>query len=551
VILGFARSQRYEPGTNLEGEQAEDAWLFLLPRLELRRVVLAGRPSPGTRSALLALGAELVEPARDGVVAALERPTDLLYVGADWIPHVARDPEAVAALDHLLAASGIVYLEPSSAPTAELGAALNISRTVELGSTREQLESEVEVTDVRAAWLVPRAHGQPSAPRRLIGRALRRATVGLRHPSTIEAADSLIGVTSVRRGTPRGTPDRGVLLRRDRDSPTLLPEYVRAVAHSCGHQLEDATWALASPRGYRSQKVVFHLLERREIVKVTQDTRFNPRLGNEYAALRALESRPLPDPAIAPKPLFCGQHAGLLVVGESRLEGVPFRRRSTGSASCPVARATVDTLIDLATVGGPGSGHEAAAALAALLEQYRHIHQPSSAHVRFLEGQIGRIAEAGNDFACAFSHGDPTTLNILVANDEAIRLVDWENAEPEGLPLWDLLHFVHAFAAWSTRLAGRRWTPAVAEATLFRPSPFRELLAGAIARYRAVRRLESELVPPLVFTFWIARALREATRRPPAAVADEHCARLLDRLVTAGETPELVALAHGRVPALI
>jgi hypothetical protein len=550
VILGFARSQRYEPGTNIEGEQAEDAWLFLLPSLELRRVVLAGRPSPGTRSALLSLGAELVEPARDGVVAALERPTDLLYVGTDRIPHLTRDPEAVAALDRLLAASGSVYLEPSKTATAELGAALDITRTVEVGSSREHLAPDVDSATVRAAWLVPRAPGRPSTRTRLLGRAFRRATVRLRHRSTIEHAGGLVGVTSVRRGAPRATHDRGALLRCDRESPNLLPEYVRAVARACGHQLDDATWALAPPRGYRSQKVVFHLLERAEIVKVTQDPSFNPRLGNEYAALRALETRPLPDPAVAPRALFCGHHAGLLVVGESRLEGVPFRERSSGSAACPVARAALDTLIDLAGVGGTGSGPEAADALAALLEQYRLVHQPSAAHLRFLEEQIERIAEAGTDFACAFSHGDPTTLNILVANEERIGLVDWENAEPDGMPIWDLLHFVHAYAAWSTRLAGRRWTPAVAHDTLFRPSPFHGLLAGVIARYRAVRRLDTELVLPLVFTFWIARALREATRRPPAAVADEHCARLLDRLVTAGETPELVALAHGRAPAL-
>jgi hypothetical protein len=549
VILEFARSQRYEPGTNLEGEQAEDAWLFLLPSLELRRIVLAGPPSPGTRSAFLALGAELVEPARDRVAAALERPTDLLYVKADWIPRLARDPDAVAALDGLLAAAGAVYLEPSSA-TAELGTALNISRTVELGSTRDAPRSVGEWSDARAAWLVPSAPGPPPPLWRLLGRVVRRVTVRVRHRSRIEPAGRLVGVTSARRGPPRATSDRGALLRCDPASPDLLPEYVRTVAHACGHELEDATWALAPPRGYRSQKVVFHLVERAEIVKVTQDPRFNPRLGNEYAALRALETRPLPDRAIAPKPLFCGHHAGLLVVGESRLEGVPFRGRSNGSATCPIARAALDTLIELASVGGPGSGHDAADALAVLLEQYRLVHEPPSAHIRLLAEQIGRIAEAGSDFACAFSHGDPTTLNILVARNDRIGLVDWENAEPEGMPLWDLLHFVHAYAAWSTRLAGRRWTPAVAQASLFGSSPYSELLASAIARYRATSGLPSELVPPLVFTFWIARALREATRRPRAAAADEHCARLLDRLVRAGETPELVALARGHAPAL-
>jgi Phosphotransferase enzyme family len=544
-MLTFARRQSYEPGSNLEGEQAENVWLFLLPSIELRRVVAVGSPSSGTRISWNALGARVSEATAAELPAVLADGCDLVWIGSPKLSAVAADPAALGALDRFLRAGGSVYVEPSRRAArlvARFAESLAVTTSVELAEARTQQASSSGALHGRAAWFVPRSRVLRSPivrrVRRILGRLFSR-------PSPASTGGGLIGVDRVREGVSDAASDRGLLVR-GKSAGTQLPEYIRTVARQNGYELDDTRWSIALQRGYRSQKVVFHVPDAGAIVKVTQDARFNHRLQNEYEALRILQQQGLADPSLAPRALFSGSHGRVLVVGESRLAGVPFRDRSDGSPSCRVARAVVDALTVLASAGtGPGGGRHAAEALMALLERHNEIHRPPADHVRFLEDQIGRLVEARDDLHPVFLHGDLTTLNIIVDGDR-IGLVDWENAEPAGLPLWDLLHFVGAYAAWGAQRSGRRWTPRVAQAALLEPSPFHTMLGDAVARYRIATGLPAELIPPLVFTWWMMVALREATRRRPDRVNGGLYARLLARAVAAGETPALRRLAAAR-----
>ena len=58
-MLDFTRASSYEPGTNLRGEQADTTWLFILPSLELERVLCVGSPSAGTLATLTPLAGEV------------------------------------------------------------------------------------------------------------------------------------------------------------------------------------------------------------------------------------------------------------------------------------------------------------------------------------------------------------------------------------------------------------------------------------------------------------------------------------------------------------
>ncbi|CAN5148102.1 hypothetical protein BH20ACT13_BH20ACT13_10660 [soil metagenome] len=543
MILGVARSRSYEPGLNLEGDQEAGAWLFLLPSLELRRVVVIGPVPRGTRVALSALGANVEEVALRSPASALEDRADLVYVAADQAPRLRGDQEALAALVGQIDAGCSVYISAAGRrgrPVLELIRALCISTAVQVreGSFEPTVVTEcVEPT----AWLIPTV--APPTSRRairvlhLVGRRLRRA----RTPGS--ATDGLLTVSSIVRAPVEPRAEDGVLIHAGRSTPALLPPYLSSVALRAGHDLEGATWMLAPPRGYRSQKVVFHLPERGEIVKITQDPAFNRSLQAEYDALVALDAWARSHPGVAPRALFSGEHAGLLVVGESRLEGVPFRSSSDGKLTCPKAQATLDTLLELACAESrecPAS--EAADALAALVEAYARLYGPTSAQVRALERQVDLVAGCGPSFVTAFSHGDPTTHNVIVHPTGGIGLVDWENAEPLGMPLWDLVRFLNAYGSWSAALAGKRWTVSLACASLFEASPLHALLGRSIARYRARSGLPAELVPPLVLTCLVADALRQATRLPPGATSRGAAARLLARLTANGGHPGLQGL---------
>jgi hypothetical protein len=543
MILAFARRQSYEPGTNIAGEQAENVWLFLLPHLGLQHVVFVGTPAAGTRIACEALGASLSDATPSDLIEVASGGCDLVWISAARLPDVVADSSAIAALDRVLHAGGSVYAEPSrktARVAAALARALHIAASFEFASTPASAVSTSRALGGRAVWLIPRSH----PPRRTLGLRVARVLRGLAsHPIQPPTSADLIGLGKVREGVPEVSHDQGLLVPTH-TSAAQAPDYIRTAARQHGYDLDETPWSVSLQRGYRSQKVVFHLPERAEIVKVTQDPRFNHRLENEYEALRILESGGLADPSIVPRALFRARHGRLLVVGETRLEGVPFRERSNGSPSCPFARAVLDALTELASVGvgAAGGGREASEALAELLGQHEKIHGPPASHVRFLEYQLGRLARAADDVRPVFLHGDPTTLNVLVADDQ-IGLVDWENAEPAGLPLWDVLHFVSAYAAWGAQRAGRRWTPGVARATLLEPSPFHSMLVDAVGRYRATVGVPAEAVVPLVFTWWMVLALREATRRRPDQLDGGFYCRLLASAVEAGETPGLRRLA--------
>jgi hypothetical protein len=72
-------------------------------------------------------------------------------------------------------------------------------------------------------------------------------------------------------------------------------------------------------------------------------------------------------------------------------------------------------------------------------------------HIAALE-QLAAAA-AGHRVKLVAAHNDLTTANVLVEGGSSLAVVDWESAEPEGLPLADLLYAVadaqaaaHSFA---------------------------------------------------------------------------------------------------------
>lgn len=542
MILAVARARTYEPGLNMRGEQEPQPWLFLLPDLELSRVVVVGEAPRGTRVALSSLAAEIGEAT--SVLPAVDSPVDLVYITGDRAALVAGDERALAVLRRLLGSGGSIYISTSgrrSESVRELVRVLGVAATVRLARASGD-PCAADPPSGPTAWLIPDLVRRPSPKvirgiRRISRRVLRHRPLGSDEP--------LLAVTSVVPGPVLPEPRDGVLVHCDPPASGFLPRYLRNIARAAGYELDGCGWVLTPPRGYRSQKVVFQLPERDLVVKVTQDPVFNRSLQAEYDALVELEEWATSHPGAAPRPLFAGEHAGLLVIGESRLDGVPFHRRSDGTATCPIAAATLETLLELSAARQQScSGMDAADALAELLEAYARICAPPAAQVRYLEQQLASIAESDSSFATVFSHGDPTTHNVLVDDAGGIGLVDWENAEGAGMPLWDTMRFVSAYAARSATLSGRRWTATVASAYLFEPSPFQRLLGEWIGRNRTVLGLASELVAPLILTCLSVDALRQATRLPAGSSSRTNAAHLLALLTRDRGHAGLRALAH-------
>jgi Phosphotransferase enzyme family len=501
AVLGHARASAFIPGTNLRGQAGGAAWLFLLPNLELGLVLCMGAPSAAALRTLAGMADELVvcgdrrerwmarrRCARARIAgvqvvapAALPgRPPDLVVVSGDGADEAAR-----AAVGRARAA----YCERPVMRASELRLA---------PADGEPCLAAAE-TDVDTLGYLARLNPRCGAGRR-----------------AVLSAEGLTG---------------------GRLQP---PAYIRDIAAGYGHDLGDYRLGLAAPTGYASRKTVMFLFRGEDhepelVVKLARDPRQNERLENEWRALRWLSDANVR--GHVPRPAFFGHHAGLAILGESALRGTPFRQATGATHDCPLARASLDWLLEL----GRGTAHrvrdeqDLAAAIGELATRFTALYRLTKAQRAALQRHVDALAEAGSSLPLVLQHGDPGTWNLLVSAAGAPAFLDWEAAERHGMPLWDAFYFVRSFAVTVARRRGRTSRLAAVHRELLADGPLSRLLTVAVNGHCADIGLDESLVDPLFATCWMHRALKEATRLSPRRLDSGHYVNLL-RLCLSQET---------------
>jgi aminoglycoside phosphotransferase (APT) family kinase protein len=143
-------------------------------------------------------------------------------------------------------------------------------------------------------------------------------------------------------------------------------------------------------------------------------------------------------------------------------------------------------------------------------------------------------------------HGDPGTWNLLLTPDSRLGILDWEAAEPDGLPLWDLFHLLRSYAT----LASSSWLPhrslRLARRQLVDGSTLTATFAASVAAYRDALGLPAEIVEPLYHLGWVHRAVKEASRLAPDRLPSGHYVRLLRSGMSGHVTAGLDLLVGGR-----
>ncbi|MEZ4663919.1 MAG: aminoglycoside phosphotransferase family protein [Caldilineaceae bacterium] len=266
--------------------------------------------------------------------------------------------------------------------------------------------------------------------------------------------------------------------------------------------------------------------EPKYIVKMVRDSVFNARLENECRSLRLLAEHGVGDAETLPQVVFAGHHGGLALVGETAVAGVPFRSATHYTAECPYAHAAIDWLTDMAikTVNPIGHPQDVGGVLRQLFEQFDEIYQLKSEQRTFLANQIARIEQSRAPVPLVFQHGDPGTWNMLATPGGRVAILDWEAAEANGMPLWDLFYFLRSYTVGAARahdsIAGFRQQ-------IFNDTPLRRLFSAATTRYCQQIGLDLRLVEALFYTCWMHRALKESTRLPAARLGQGHYVNLL------------------------
>ena len=329
------------------------------------------------------------------------------------------------------------------------------------------------------------------------------------------------------------------------DDPRDPPGWLVTLAADHGHDVRGYRWSLAAPGVYDSQKVLVYLTPPGGaaptwIVKITRDARHAERLQNEASALGAL-ARLGPIEGMAVPALVAAGNAGrLTAVIESIVPGRPFEPALRGPGGLERLAVAVDGLVGL----GERSAHTVPAARVAatftrLLDQYVAIHRPSDIDRARLGGLVERVAAWPTPFPLVAFHGDPGTWNLIAGADGRAGFLDWESFDAHGLPLWDLVHLIHAavLVLGPSRIPRRRmW---ILQEHLFDEGRYSGLLLDAADRYRERVGVPAALVEPLYTFCWIHRALKESARRRPDDVANGHYARFARRIVASPTAPTL------------
>jgi hypothetical protein len=236
------------------------------------------------------------------------------------------------------------------------------------------------------------------------------------------------------------------------------------------------------------------------------------------------------------------------VLGESALDGVPFRERTRATPDCPQARAAVDWLLDLATATVSRATNDASGALSELWprwERFRGTYRLAPEEQRHLESCVAALAEGAPGFPLVFQHGDPGPWNILVTPAGRPAFLDWEAGEAQGMPLWDLFHFLRSYGLLVSRKAGTRDPLKSFEQQFLEQSGVHRLLVDATGRLRSRIGLAAELVGPLFYTCWMHRALKEAATLPPDRLDRGRYIGILRLAIARRDAPGLLELSSG------
>jgi SAM-dependent methyltransferase len=595
-MLERTLSTSFIPGSNLRGEVSGANWLFALPTLRPGTVLCLGAPSPATAQALarradrLIVGVAVGEPialpsAAQRLICDFDRALPLPAGSADLIAlhgqkivrRVSRSATLQAELRRVLAPAGLIYVETWGTPPTLPG--LHEAGRLWLTPPWGEMHTAVPLHDrltrqffIQRRLFTPalglrrlkrlraiKGQGEGPSPEQpeTDGRTFSRSTLKHRLSSLSGGVERALGHLEGqwhRRAARYGRLGT-VYTLHTRNTLAEPPAYLRALAAQAGLALDGYRWGLWAGGQYSSRKVLFFLFEGaqpspRYLVKLVRDATFNDRLENEARALQQLHAQRFGERHLLPQVAFSGCAGDLFVVGETIVEGVPFLSRTALSPTCPLAQAAVAWLTDLGAQTITWQPAQAVArALQPLFERFQALYRLPDAERDFLAGQIARLGETEGPFPLVFQHGDPGPWNMLVAPDGRVALLDWESAEPQGMPLWDLLYFLRSYALNVSRATGISDRLEGVARHLLDESPLSAWIVGAVHDYCAQTGLGSQYVEPLYYTCWMHRALKQATLLAPEQLRRGIYVRLLRHSIAQHDAPTLRALFAARAPS--
>jgi aminoglycoside phosphotransferase (APT) family kinase protein len=246
------------------------------------------------------------------------------------------------------------------------------------------------------------------------------------------------------------------------------------------------------------------------VVKFARVPEADAALEREASVLRELTKRRPPNPG-APRVLAVGRRVGRVAVAESAIHGTPLTSQLTAGSFGELARLVTGWLADLVVPGfpAPRAGWEARL-VSAPLEDFRHRFE--GAVDRALVDAIRARLETLRSLPLGFEHRDCAPWNVTLTADGKVALLDWESAEPLGLPGTDLTYFLAnaAFLVEGSFESGR--TRETYSRLLNPGTAIGSLAAECERRYCERLRIDAQSFTALRLLCWIVHSRSEHER---------------------------------------
>jgi hypothetical protein len=248
----------------------------------------------------------------------------------------------------------------------------------------------------------------------------------------------------------------------------------------------------------------------RLIAKLARVAESTAALDDEAANLRAVQALQPDRVRGVPQVLFLQQWAGQSVLGETALIGQPLYTMLRRDTCRDLALKVTEWLAALA---------EPTTACSRSEWWERLIETTVSEFEQNFDGVIDparvqatrAILATLDDLPLVCEQRDCSPWNVLIANDGELVILDWESAEPRGLPLLDLVYFLtYLIFFLDGAMESQRFTESYRAA--LDPATFTgRIVAECQQRYLARVGLDPRVLRPLRLLTWLIH-LREHRR---------------------------------------
>jgi hypothetical protein len=512
-MLDRARAATYEVGTDLRGATVGEAWPLALP-FAIGEAVCVGDVDANVLATLRGFACGCTSIVADDVSRNGHGRADLVCLGP---AELERLPELASELGRLLAPDGLIAA-PSARAEALTAAGLCVRQRLWCAPTATMPVAVVPADDT-ATIRYFMSHG-------------------MHDPSTI------VPLRRDRRDTVRRGHEIALVGAGHQPIGSSPPDWLTELAGREGVDVSTHRWGIWARRQYSSQKVIILLFGASDpdpeiVVKIARDPRFDGRITQDYEAIELVHGLPGHERHV-PHPVFAGLHRGRTVAAVEAVRGVPFQRAAAEHNSA-LPRSVVRWLAGLAAqTARPADRLELVEPLAGVVDRVDELFPLTARESTLLHRHVDALAASAEGIPIVVQHGNVADWNLIVRPNGDVVFLDWEFAEPDGLPLWDVFFFMRfqdwpLVTGWRRALYGRRRS----RRDLFLRRRRSAAMPAAIAMYREYVDVPSPAIEPLFHLCWAHQCLNAATHETPVGLATTPMFRLLRRSLAMGETGEL------------